>query len=340
MDRVTGGGGSADLTRPVTTPFRAAGPGHRAGGWRAPADAAGRAPADAAGRAPADAAGRAPADATLPVSGQPGALAPRGTGPGGTGPGRSLPGGDVLQHLAADPRLGWWSRRAVLSATAGAAIGLLAGWPAGLAAAVAAGAADALLRLRTSPVIPAPVRAGAARRRTRRRLARLTPSGYLALHARAVPGTPAVIDHLVAGPAGVFAIVSQRWDRRLPVRASHGGELFHGPFAQAGRLCQIRLAAGRASSLIGAVLGQPVQVRPVMVIYGPRVPWGAMTLAGVDVLCGRRLRWYLRRQAAASRGHRLTERQAELIHAAAARALPPADRALRAGRRVPDDPAG
>jgi hypothetical protein len=246
----------------------------------------------------------------------------------------------VLRGLAADPRPGWWIRRAVLSATAGAAMGLLAGWPAGVIAAVATGLADTLLRLRTSPVIPAPVRAGAAQRRTRRRLGRLTPSGYLALHGRAVPGTPAVIDHLVAGPAGVFAIASQRWDRRLPVRASNGGELFHGPFPQAGLLRQVRWAAGRASSMIGAVLGQPVQVRPVMVIYGPRVPWGAMTLAGVDVLCGRRLRWYLRRQAAAGRGRRLTERQAELIHAAAARALPPAARALRAGRRAPDDPAG
>ena len=57
-----------------------------------------------------------------------------------------------------------------------------------------------------------------AQRRTRRRLFLLRPAGYVALHRRAIPGSDSVIDHLVIGPGGVFALDSERWDRRLPVR--------------------------------------------------------------------------------------------------------------------------
>ena len=39
----------------------------------------------------------------------------------------------------------------------------------------------------------------------------------------AIPGTNSIIDHLVIGPGGVFAVDSERWDRRLPVRAASSG---------------------------------------------------------------------------------------------------------------------
>lgn len=201
---------------------------------------------------------------------------------------------------------------------------VLIDWRAGLAAALLTGIADALFRARTSAMIPARVRAGSAQRRTRRRLARLAPSGYLALDSRRLPGSAEVIDHLVAGPAGVFTVTSQRWDRRLPVRATHGGELFHGPYRQEDRLRQAYWQAGQAAQLLATELGGPVRVRPAMVIYGPPVPWIVMEIQGVDVFSGRRLRRYLRRQAAANRAHRLDERQIELIYYAAARVLPPA----------------
>ena len=31
-----------------------------------------------------------------------------------------------------------------------------------------------------------------------------------------------------SGPAGIYAVDSEVWDRRLPVRATRGGRLFHG----------------------------------------------------------------------------------------------------------------
>jgi hypothetical protein len=60
-----------------------------------------------------------------------------------------------------------------------------------------------------------------------------------------------------------------------------------------------------------------------MVIYGPTVPWIVVRISGVDVFCGRRLRKYLRREAAGRSGY-LDERQIEAIHEIAAQVLPPA----------------
>ncbi|MGE5135273.1 MAG: NERD domain-containing protein [Gemmatimonadota bacterium] len=240
---------------------------------------------------------------------------------------RTAPGpspGEVLSRIAADPRITWWVTRALISVVAGVAVTLAAGWRLGITAAAVVAIADTVFRARTSAMIPAPARVTSAQRRTRRRLRRLTPSGYLALHNRQIPGSDEVIDHLVAGPAGVFAIGSQRWDRRLPVRATHGGRLFHGPYPQAGRLRTACRAAEQASQLISAALGEPVAVRPAMVIYGPPVPWIVVKIAGVDVFSGRRLRRYLRRETAASRGRRLDDRQIEVIASAAAQVLPAA----------------
>ncbi len=230
----------------------------------------------------------------------------------------------LLGGLSADPRLSWWIRRAIGSVTVGTVMAILLNWWLGIAAAAVAAAADALHCSRTSAVIPAAARAASATRRTRRRLDRVAPAGYLALHTRLIPGSGSVLDHLIVGPAGVYAVGSQRWDRRLPVRWTHGDRLFHGPYDQSGVLKHARWQAGQTARLIGDTFGQQVTVRPAMVIYGPTVPWAVVTIAGVDVFCGRKLRTYLRRETGANRARRLDERQIELIHAVAAQVLPPA----------------
>ena len=127
----------------------------------------------------------------------------------------------------------------------------------------------------------------------------------------------------MVGPAGIYAVDSEVWDRRLPVRATRGGKLFHGPRDQAARLEHAQWEAAHAARLIGAALGQPITARPAMVIYGPTVPWIVVRISGVDVFCGRRLRKYLRREAAGRSGY-LDERQVEAIHEIAAQVLPPA----------------
>lgn len=229
----------------------------------------------------------------------------------------------ALASLASDPRMPIWIRRAVLAAAVGVVVGILLDWRVGLTAAAAVAVLDTVHRSRTTAVIPAAVRVTSAQRRTRRRLFWVRRSGYLTLNGRAIPGTNCIIDHLVVGPAGVFAVDSERWDRRLPLRATQGGHLYHGPYSQTGRLKHAQLEAGLAGQLISETLGRKQRIRPAMVIYGPLVPWTVARISGVDVFSGRRLRKYLRAQARARREQRLTRDEIERIHAAADKALPP-----------------
>ena len=228
-----------------------------------------------------------------------------------------------LASFASDPRMPIWIRRAVLAAAAGLVAGLLLDWRVGLTAAAVVAILDTVHRSRITAVIPAAVRVTSAQRRTRRRLFWVRRSGYLTLNSRAIPGTSCIIDHLVVGPAGVFAVDSERWDRRLPLRATQGGHLYHGPYSQTSRLKHAQLEAALAGRLISDALGRQQRIRPAMVIYGPTVPWTVARISGVDVFSGRRLRKYLRAQARARREQRLTREEIERIHAAADKALPP-----------------
>jgi hypothetical protein len=242
----------------------------------------------------------------------------------GQGDGQLVPASrNVLGGLAGDPRLPIWIVRAVLALAAGIGVTFWLGWRFGLTAAALVAIVDTVYRSRTTSVIPASVRVTSAQRRTERRLLLMRPTGYVALNRRAIPGSDSVIDHLVIGPGGVFAVDSERWDRRLPVRSTPGELLYHGPYSQKDRLKHARWEAAQASDLLSEALGETVSVRPAMAIYGPTVPWIVANLDGVDVFGGRRVRKYFRRQTRTSRGARLDSGQIEDIHVAAALALPP-----------------
>jgi len=229
----------------------------------------------------------------------------------------------ALPGRGLDPRVPVWIRRAVISAAAAVAVSIWLQWRVGLSAAALVAIVDTVYQSKRMAVIPAAARVTAAQRRTRRRLLLLRLAGYLSLHARAIPGSDSVIDHLVVGPAGVFALDSEYWDRRLPVRASGGKILYHGPVNKSERLMHARWEAGQASLLVGTALGQPLGVRPVMVIYGPTIPWTVASLRGVDVFSGARIRKYFWQQARAARRRRLSREEITRIRAAAARTLPP-----------------
>jgi nuclease-like protein len=239
---------------------------------------------------------------------------------------RAMPAG-----LAADPRLPVWIRRAVMAIVVAIAVTIFGGWRWGLTAAAVVAIIDTIYHSKTMSLIPADARVTSAQRRTRRRLFLLRPSGYLAVNGRAIPETDEVIDHLVIGPGGVFAVDSERWDRRLPIRtvasnSAHGQVLYHGPFSQKDRLAHARWEAAQASRLLSADLGYEISVHPAMVIYGPTIPWAVATLRGVDVFSGRDVGKYFRgRSRAARKGRspsRLTWEQAGEIFNAAQRALP------------------
>jgi hypothetical protein len=228
----------------------------------------------------------------------------------------------VNPHLRNDPRLRVWIIRTVVAFVLLVGFTIWLNWRIGVTAAVIYIAADSVFRSKTSAVVPAGVRVTSAQRFTRRRLRVLQGSGYMALHARRIPGTSHIIDHVVVGPAGVFTIDSQRLDRRLPLRAM-GGMLYHGRESMEGRFDHAVHEGKHAAKLIAAELGQRVRVRPAMVLYGPSISWVIMKVKGVDVFDGSRVGVYFRRETRAVARHRLNSSQIAMVLAAAARALPP-----------------
>ena len=76
--------------------------------------------------------------------------------------------------------------------------------------------------------------------------------GYFALDARPIPDSREFIDHLVVGPTGVYAIDSEKWDPKLPIRTLERQEAVPRP----------RVAEGPARARrLGGVAGQRDPVR-------------------------------------------------------------------------------
>ena len=233
----------------------------------------------------------------------------------------------IMAQLAADPRVPIWARRAVAAVVLAVGFSFWLGWRYGLTIAAVAAILDTVYQSKTVSLIPAAARVAFAQRRTRHRLALLRPWGYHALHTRPIPGTESIIDHLVVGPGGVFALDAERWDRRLPVRtvasnSAAGPVLYHGPFSQKGRLAHARWEAAQATHLLSRELHRQVTVRPAMVIYGPSVPWTVAKLRGVDVFSGRSVMRYFASRTRVKGEPAMDWQQVGEIVAAAERALP------------------
>jgi hypothetical protein len=229
----------------------------------------------------------------------------------------------VSPHLRRDPRLRIWIARSIVALAILFGFSLGFDWRAGLTLAVIYVAADTVFRSRTTAPVPAGVRVTSAQRFTRRRLRVLQPAGYMALHARRIPGTSHVIDHVVVGPAGIFTLDSQRLDRRLPLRAI-GGMIYYGNESMESRFDHAAHEAKHAFNLIAKELERvKVRVKPAMVLYGPSISWVIMKVKGVDVFDGSRVGTYFRQQTKIAGKNRLTTSQIAMVLAAAARALPP-----------------
>ena len=225
-----------------------------------------------------------------------------------------------LAYLSANPRMRIWQLRVVVAVVILVAFWILVSWQLGLTLAVIAIIADTIYRARKG--YAGKIRLTAAQRRTRRQLNKLGRAGYRAMHARPIPESQDQIDHLVVGPAGVFAIDSEDWDKRLAVRTKKGTQLWHGPFSQKDRLQHAQWEAQRAADLLTGATGKPVSVRAAMAVYGPRIPWDVATIREVDVFSGPRLRKYLRRRARQGEVRPLTDEEIERIFKAANEAFP------------------
>lgn len=223
-----------------------------------------------------------------------------------------------VRGLLQQPRIRRLRNRALIALAAGVVVGfLVTDWRLGVTAAIVAAILDTVYRARSNSTVPAWRRASVAERRTEAQLRRLERNGYRTLHARAIPGSEAQIDHLVVGPTGVYAVDSEKWDKRLPVRVQMGKKLFHGPFDMKPRITEAKWEASQASELITKSFGREISVVPSLAIYGPPVPWKIMTIRGVDVYEGARARrWITKRERA------LTDDEIDRIYEIAAQVLP------------------
>lgn len=227
-----------------------------------------------------------------------------------------------LAHLSADPRARLWQQRAIAAVIIMVVFSVLVSWRLGLTLAVIAIIADVIYRSRRGYAGKGKARMTGAQRQTRRQLAKLKRAGYRAVHASLIPGSDDQIDHLVVGPAGVFAIDSEGWDKRLIVRTKNGRQLWHGPVSKKERLDHARWESERAAEMLTGAVGKPVSVRPAMAVYGPKIPWDVVTIREVDVFSGPRLRKYLRRRARQADVRPLTDSEIEKIYEAANKAFP------------------
>jgi hypothetical protein len=153
-------------------------------------------------------------------------------------------------------RPGWawrWCGVAAAALAAGLLIGLTLGaWLGWLASVVAGVAAWSRLRFRPSPEVAIWRRQAAMARRTGSVLRSLGQEGHLVLHDVTLPGWLDSVEHLVAGPGGIWVVASWRRRRLLP-----GGSPPPGT---------VRDLQGQAEALED--LAQ-VPVRPLLCAYSP-----------------------------------------------------------------------
>ncbi|MFC4911347.1 nuclease-related domain-containing protein [Actinomadura gamaensis] len=243
--------------------------------------------------------------------------------PAGHGPAERPPGPRGLGDRLGDPAVRQWIQRGAVALVVLVAVSVVLNVKLGLAAAVLVVVGDLVRRSRTASSVEAWQKASAVERKTERQLKSLEKNGYRVLHARAVPRddegvSDGRIDHLVIGPSGVYAIDSEAWDKRLPVRTLSHRKLFHGPFNKKDRLDETRWEADLAGKIISEQVGFEVPVQGSVAIYGPSIPWKVMRVRDVDVYAGNRARGYLRR-----RPRVLTVTDVERIFQAAQESLPP-----------------
>jgi hypothetical protein len=301
-------------------------------------------------------------DMRFPLDDDPNADNPGAVRPGAGGLGASRAGGPVitavesddatgprkegighrlgsLNHIFGDTRMGAWRRRAVIAIVVGLVFTILLNWQIGVTLAVIVAIADTIFRSRTQLPAQPGVRLTKAQKMTVRQLTKLERSGYHALHSRLIPESDDHIDHLVIGPAGVFSIDSEAWQKQLPIRTKNARQLWHGPFSKKDRLEHARWESEQAAEyitryadkqLLDSLPGRRVSVRPAMAVYGPKIPWDIATIRDVDVFSGPRLRIYLRRYARQNHARPLSPTQVEQIYRAAHNAFPNHDPGLPA----------
>nr|WP_202421435.1 nuclease-related domain-containing protein [Nocardiopsis alba] len=220
--------------------------------------------------------------------------------------------------LKANDAMRRWIIRSTVAALVAGGCGMLTGdWRVGVTLGLITLVSVMVWSSRRESEIPRWRKPSAAQRRTEAQLKVMKQLGYRVLHARAVPGGNGQIDHFIVGRRGAFAIDSESWDKRLPLR-NKLEKLYHGRFSKNERIDEALEEAKRAEELISEELGRDIKVRASLAIYGPGMPWDSHRLRGVDIITGTKVRKWLR-----TGRDRLSETEIEEIYQAAKKALPP-----------------
>jgi hypothetical protein len=231
-----------------------------------------------------------------------------------------------MRDLPPDVQVRFWRLRLIIMVVVGAVFAALTrSWEIALTLAILAGILDTVYRSRNAAnyVVAGPH--PGARKHTRGQLARMRREGFFSLEDRPIPNSTEVIDHLVVGPSGVYAIDSEKWNPTLPIRTLNGKRLYLGPESQKDRLDHAAWEASQASTILSEALGTDIEVRPALAIYGPKIPWDIATIRNVDVFTGQALKKYLKRRGRAKDGVvLLTREQVRTIVDTADRMLPAA----------------
>jgi hypothetical protein len=229
-----------------------------------------------------------------------------------------------VRDLPVDVQVHFIRMRFIISIVAGVLFGAITGsWEVGLTLAILAWILDTVRRSRSAAMYQNGASFPGARKKTSRQLNKMRREGYFTLNARPIPDSREFIDHLVVGPTGVYAIDSEKWDPKLPIRTWNGKKLYHGPQSQKDRLEHAVWEAKQASEILSGALGTDIVVQPALAIYGPKIPWDITTIRNVDVFTGTSLVKYLKRRGRMKEGvTRLTGEEVRTIYQAAARMLP------------------
>jgi hypothetical protein len=229
-----------------------------------------------------------------------------------------------VRDLPPDVQLRFLRLRVTIVLVVGLVSGILTrSWEVGLTLAILAWIVDTVRRSRSAAMYANGATFPGARKATIKQLRKMRREGYFSLDARPIPNSREYIDHLVVGPTGVYAIDSEKWNPKLPIRTWNGKKLYHGPESQKVRLEHAVWEASQASEILSGTLGFDITVRPALAIYGPKIPWDITTIRDVDVFTGSALRKYLRRRGRMKEGvTRLTREEVRTIYDTAARMLP------------------
>ncbi len=176
-----------------------------------------------------------------------------------------------------------WRRLVAAAAVAAlAALAVVRGWPPPVAvvlAAVAVTTAATAVAGEKGRDLDRWRRGAAGERLTAAVLESLSPRLWSVWHDLAVPGSPANLDHLVAGPTGVWLIDSKA--TRAPVEAGWRSVRVGGRRLD---VEAVRWEAETVAAVLETRLGRPVRVRPLVALHAEGLARRGVRCRGVRIV--------------------------------------------------------